>query len=46
MKIAKATEADINAIYDILGALESIPDGEMPGGEDDEGVGQTGEENP
>lgn len=40
MKIAKATEADINAIYDILGALESIPDGEMPGGEDDEGVGQ------
>lgn len=40
MKIAKATEADINAIYGILGALESIQDGEMPGGEDDEGVGQ------
>ena len=44
MKVAKATEDDQNAIYKILGALESISNGEMPGIEDDieddEGIGR------
>lgn len=40
MKVAKATEDDQNAIYNILCALESISNGEMPGIEDDEGIGQ------
>lgn len=36
MKVAKATPEDVNAIFDILQALDAISEGEMPGDDNEE----------